>query len=78
MVVCGGSGNLGGISDGTNTNTLAAQRAGGPSRKSRSRPEQFLHALDTLDWERFRATGASEPTVFFPFIDTLDLVTWQA
>jgi len=40
--------------------------------------ERFLRALDNLDWEPFRASWASEPTVFFPFGDTPDRVTGQA
>ena len=40
--------------------------------------ERFLRALDNLDWEPFRATWASEPTVFFPFADTSDRVTGPA
>jgi ketosteroid isomerase-like protein len=40
--------------------------------------ERFLRALDDLDWEPFRASWASEPTVFFPFPDTPDRVTGQA
>ncbi len=39
--------------------------------------ERFLRALDDLDWEPFRATWASEPTVFLPFGDTPDRVTGQ-
>jgi SnoaL-like domain len=37
--------------------------------------ERFVRALDDLDWEPFRASWASEPTVFFPFGDTPDRVT---
>ncbi len=39
--------------------------------------ERFLRALDDLDWEPFRASWASEPTVFFPFGDSPDRVTGQ-
>jgi hypothetical protein len=39
--------------------------------------ERFLRALDNLDWESFRGSWASEPTVFFPFGDTPDRVTGQ-
>ena len=39
--------------------------------------ERFLRALDDLDWESFRASWASEPTVFFPLGDTPDRVTGQ-
>ncbi len=39
--------------------------------------ERFLRALDNLDWEPFRASWASEPTVFLPFGDTPDRVTGQ-
>jgi hypothetical protein len=39
--------------------------------------ERFLRALDNLDWEPFRASWTSEPTVFFPFADTPDRVTGQ-
>ena len=39
--------------------------------------ERFLRALDNLDWEPFRASWASEPTVFFPFGDTPDRVAGQ-
>jgi hypothetical protein len=43
----------------------------------REAAERFLRALDDLDWEPFRASWASEPTVFFPFGDTPDRVTGQ-
>jgi ketosteroid isomerase-like protein len=36
----------------------------------RAAAERFLRVLDDLDWELFRASWASEPTVFFPFADT--------
>jgi ketosteroid isomerase-like protein len=36
----------------------------------REATERFLRALDHLDWEPFRASWASEPTVFLPFGDT--------
>jgi hypothetical protein len=41
----------------------------------RQAADRFLRALDDLDWERFRASWASEPTVFFPFADTPDRAT---
>jgi SnoaL-like protein len=44
----------------------------------RAAAERFLRALDDLDWEPFRASWASAPTVFFPFGDTPDRVTGQA
>ena len=40
--------------------------------------ERFLRALDDLDWEPFRASWASEPTVFFPFGDTPDLAWYRS
>jgi SnoaL-like protein len=40
--------------------------------------ERFLRALDNLDWEPFRASWTSTPTVFFPFGDTPERVTGQA
>ncbi len=40
----------------------------------RAAAERFLRALDDLDWEPFRTSWASEPTVFFPFGDTPDRV----
>ena len=40
----------------------------------RTAAERFLRALDDLDWEPFRTSWASEPTVFFPFGDTPDRV----
>lgn len=43
----------------------------------RAAAERFLRALDDLDWEAFRASWASEPTVFFPFADTPDRVIGQ-
>ena len=43
----------------------------------REAAERFLRALDDLDWEPFRASWASKPTVFFPFGDTPDRVTGQ-
>ena len=43
----------------------------------REAAERFLRALDDLDWEPFRASRASEPTVFFPFGDTPDRVSGQ-
>jgi putative oxidoreductase len=39
--------------------------------------ERFVRALDNLDWEAFRASWTSEPTVFLPFADTPDRVTGQ-
>ena len=39
--------------------------------------ERFLRVFDDLDWESFRASWASEPTVFFPFPDTPDRVAGQ-
>jgi hypothetical protein len=44
----------------------------------RDAAERFLRVLDNLDWEPFRASWASEPTVFFPFGDTPERVTGQA
>ena len=41
----------------------------------RTAAERFVRALDDLDWEPFRTSWASEPTVFFPFDDTPDRVT---
>ena len=43
----------------------------------REAADRFLRALDDLDWEPFRASWASDPTVFFPFGDTPDRVTGQ-
>jgi hypothetical protein len=43
----------------------------------REATERFLRALDDLDWERFRASWASTPTMFFPFGDTPGRVTGQ-
>jgi len=43
----------------------------------RAAAERFLRALDDLDWEAFRASWVSEPTVFFPFADTPDRVIGQ-
>jgi hypothetical protein len=39
--------------------------------------ERLLRALDNLDWDPFRASWASNPTVFFPFGDTPERVTGQ-
>ena len=36
---------------------------------------RFLRAFDNLEWEPFRASWASEPSVFFPFDDTPERVT---
>ena len=44
----------------------------------RAAADRFLRALDDLDWERFRTSWASEPSVFFPFGDTPDRLTGQA
>lgn len=44
----------------------------------RAAAERFLRALDDLDWDAFRASWASEPTVFFPFADTPDRVIGRA
>ena len=41
----------------------------------REAAERLLRALDDLDWEPFRTSWASEPTVFFPFGDTPERVT---
>ena len=43
----------------------------------REAAERFLRVFDDLDWEPFRASWASEPTVFFPFGDTPERVTGQ-
>src|SRR5262252_1514479 len=43
----------------------------------RAAAERFLRALDDLDWEAFRASWVSEPTVVFPFADTPDRVIGQ-
>jgi hypothetical protein len=37
--------------------------------------DRFLRALDNLEWEPFRASWTSDPTVFLPFSDTPDRVT---
>lgn len=47
-------------------------------RGIRAAAERFLRALDDLDWELFRASWASEPTVFFPFADTPGRVAGKA
>ena len=44
----------------------------------RAAAERFLRVFDDLDWEPFRASWASEPTVFFPFDDTPERVTGRA
>jgi ketosteroid isomerase-like protein len=44
----------------------------------RAAAEWFLRVFDNLDWESFRASWSSEPTVFFPFDDTPERVTGQA
>jgi ketosteroid isomerase-like protein len=44
----------------------------------RTAAEQFLRVFDDLDWEPFRASWASEPTVFFPFTDTPGRVAGKA
>jgi len=41
----------------------------------REAAERFLRVFDNLDWEPFRASWASEPTVFFPLGDTPERVT---
>ena len=41
----------------------------------RAAAEEFLRALDNLDWEPLRASWASNPSVFFPFADTPDRVS---
>ena len=33
----------------------------------RAAVEEFIHAFDTLEWERFRRCFAPDATVFFPF-----------
>src|SRR5262249_45225385 len=43
----------------------------------REAADRVLRALDDLDWEPFRGSWSSEPTVFFPFGDTPDRVTGQ-
>jgi ketosteroid isomerase-like protein len=40
--------------------------------------EHFLQVFADLDWEPFRASWASEPTVFFPFDDTPERATGRA
>lgn len=55
---------------------VAAQsRSADETRAVRRAAEHFLRVFENLDWERFRATWASEPTVFFPFGDTPERVT---
>lgn len=44
----------------------------------RSAAKGFLEAFDNLDRDRFRATWASNPTVFFPFDDTPERVDGKA
>jgi hypothetical protein len=43
----------------------------------REAADRLLRTLDNLDWEPFRASWASDPTVFFPFGDTPDRVSGQ-
>jgi ketosteroid isomerase-like protein len=40
--------------------------------------EHFLRTLDNLEWEPFRTSWASDPSVFFPFADTPDRVDGAA
>ena len=44
----------------------------------RAAADHFLRVFDNLDWDPFRAAWASEPTVFFPFDDTPELVIGRA
>jgi len=58
---------------------VAAQsRASDETAAVRRAAEHFLRVFEDLDWERFRATWASEPTVFFPFGDTPERITGRA
>jgi len=57
----------------TASQSKAAEDVGG----IRAAADRLLRALDDLDWEPFRASWASDPTVFFPFGDTPDRVTGQ-
>lgn len=43
----------------------------------REATDRLLRALDDLDWEPFRGSWASDPTVFFPLGDTPDRVSGQ-
>jgi ketosteroid isomerase-like protein len=45
----------------------AASNAADGLEPVRDAAEHFLRVFDNLDWEAFRATWASDPTVFFPF-----------
>jgi hypothetical protein len=58
--------------------TASQSKASDDAVAIRDAAERFLRALDDLDWEPFRASWASEPTVFFPFADTPDRVTGRA
>jgi len=44
----------------------------------RAAAEHFLRVFDNLDWEAFRATWASDPTVFFPFDTAPERATGRA
>src|SRR5262249_46461680 len=57
--------------------TVAPSTSPGPLAGIRAAAERFVRALDDLDWEAFRASWVSEPTVFFPFSDTPDRVIGQ-
>ena len=61
------------------TSVVASQsKASDDVVRIREAAERFLRVFDNLDWEPFRASWASEPTVFFPFGDTPERVTGQA
>ncbi len=44
----------------------------------RAAAEHFLRVFDNLEWEAFRATWASDPTVFFPFDAAPERATGRA
>ena len=64
----------GGICAGQTPVTASQSKAPEDLAGVRAAAERFLRALDDLDWEPFRTSWASEPTVFFPFGDTPDRV----
>ena len=44
----------------------------------RAAADRFLVAFDNLDWDTFKASWATSPSVFFPFSDTPKRITGKA
>jgi hypothetical protein len=64
LVACGGFGVIRCVCAGADASDCAQSTPPGELAGIRAAAERFLRALDDLDWEAFRASWVSEPTVF--------------